>query len=108
LWWDNQLYPFTTYNGATLNIVKIKDQEIEIEVQNSHYLLRVKAEMVNQGQLHGPFENQMLSRVSESLDSRLELEFYKRRGDQLHRILKVSGQPAGVEANGRLEELIPR
>ena len=105
LWWDNQLYPFTTYNGATLSIVKIKDQEISIEVKNSRYLLRVKAEMANQGQLHGPFENQMLSRVSESLDSRLELEFYKRYDGQWPNIIKESGKPAGVEANGNLVEI---
>jgi len=105
LWWDNQLYPFTTYNGATLNRVKIKDQEIVIEVQNSHHLLRIKAEMANQGQLHGPFENQMLSRVSESLDSRLELEFFERSGNQLRNLLRITGEPAGVEANGKLEEL---
>jgi hypothetical protein len=49
----------------------------------------------------------MLSRVSESLDSQLELEFYKRNGGKWQDILKESGKPAGVEANGNLEEIAP-
>jgi hypothetical protein len=105
LWYNNQLYPFTTYNGSSLNKVEINDTVITIEVQNNKYLLRMIAQMHNQGQLHGPYQNQMLGHVSESLDSKIEIELYERQANRQQLLFSSPGEPAGVEANGKLEEL---
>jgi tocopherol cyclase len=106
LWWDGRLYPFTTYNGARLNRVSVTEKKIGFDVEKDRYLLRVSAEKSNQGQLHGPYQNQMLNHVSESLDSRLTLEFYEKDGESWQNIIRLSGEPAAVEANGRLEEIV--
>ncbi|UCF63964.1 MAG: hypothetical protein JSW33_15585 [bacterium] len=105
LWWDGRLYPFTTYNGARLNQVSVQEKQIDFEAESGKYLLRVKANRITQGQLRGPYQNQMLSHVSESLDSRLTLEFYEKRGSTMKEVLRISGEPAAVEANGKLKEI---
>ena len=106
LWWNNELYAFTTYNGSSLNEVQLINREIMFEVQNNNYLLRVRAEMVNQAQLHGPYDHQMLSHISESLNSKIKMDFFERKGDKLQLLLSSLGEPAGVEANGKLEEVV--
>jgi len=108
LWQEGRLYPFTTYNGARLNRLSVVDKHVVVEVEKSPFLLKVRAERRKQGLLHGPYGHQMLSHVSESLDSRLTLELYQKKGTAWKNLLRLSGEPAAVEANGKLEEIMDK
>jgi hypothetical protein len=106
LLWEEKLYRFTTYTGATLRQVSFNKNKIFFTVADTGYELRVKAVTDNQGQLHAPYDNQMVKRVSESLDSEISIEFYKMDGNNLSLIFKDQGSPASAEANGNLDLIL--
>jgi hypothetical protein len=102
----DRLYRFTTYNGAELKEVKVDREWVEVEVFDHRHRLQIKARRTEAGILHGPYENQMLNRVAESLSSTITISFYKmnRKGERL--LFTDRGDMAGLELNGALEQII--
>jgi hypothetical protein len=106
LFWDGKLYRFTTYTGAKLTQVTVKGCEISFSVNSSRYELRVKAVTGKQGHLDAPGDSQLLTRVSESLDSEIFLELYEKVGKNNYLKFKDHATPAAAEANGNLQLIL--
>ncbi len=99
---NGRLYRFTTYTGAEVNYLKIFKDEIRYEIEDKKHFLRVKIKRTEGGVLHGPYEKQMLERVSESLDAEIEINFSEKSGKT---IFEGIGIHAGLDVNGKLEEI---
>jgi len=106
LLWEGKLYRFTTYTGASLKQVSIRENEIFFTVADNRYELRVKAKTGNHGQLHAPYDNHMIQRVSESLDSEIVIEFYKKKRKKLELLLEDHTSVGSAEANGKLKLIL--
>jgi tocopherol cyclase len=102
----DRLYRFTTYNGAELRQVKADKERVEVVVFNRRQRLQIEARRTEAGTLHGPFENQMLSRVAESLSSTIAISFFETNGKGERLLFSGSGDMAGLEVNGALEQII--
>ena len=90
-------------NGSKLHFLKINEAKIEYSVENSSYLLNVIITRTAGGILHGPYNNQMLERVSESLDTQIELQLSERKTGKV--IFRDIGVHAGLDVNGKLDEI---
>ena len=103
---QNRIYRFTTYDGARLKQVTADQEWVEIEVADRKYRLQVRAKRTNAGTLHGPFDKQMLSRVAESLSAIAIVSFYQMNGKEERLLFSGSGDRAGLEMNGTLEQIL--
>jgi tocopherol cyclase len=101
---DSTLHRFTTYLGSRLSDVSIRETQVSFRVRNKTHVLAISAERKNSGVLHGPYERQMLKRVSESLDSVIRVRLSERNGKQKV-IFEGAGEHAGVDVNGTIEEI---
>lgn len=103
---NNQFYRFTTYNGAQLNYLKLDDCQVQLQVSDKKYLLNIEALRTEGGLLNAPYHQHMAMRISETLRSRVKIELFlkKKHGDQL--IFSGEGDPAGLDVNGKLIEII--
>ncbi len=103
---NGTLYRFTTYTGARLNYLKIDDDSVRLKVQNRKYRLTAIAKRNLGGILHAPYEMKMLKRVSESLNSTVDIRFIRISGKKEHLIFEGTGVAAGLDVNGNLQEII--
>jgi tocopherol cyclase len=104
LLYENKLYRFTTYTGAKLNYLKITDEEVEFEVYDKKHKIIANAKRTPGLVIHGPYDNQMIKTVSESLTSTIELSFLDNKTNEI--IFYGYGTNAGLDVNGTLEEII--
>lgn len=102
LYYNERLIQFTTYNGSKLEGLSVRENEINFTVENKSYKLFVNVLRSGEGILKGPYNNAMLSQVSESLNSTIYIELkHKSKGI----LFSGGGKPAGVDVNGKLEEI---
>ncbi len=103
---DGKLHRFTTYTGAKLNYLKLNDTHLQLEVTDRKYRLKIEAVRSNGGLLHAPYEMKMLQRVSETLSSQVKIDLYHVNKNENHLIFSGEGSPAGLDVNGKLEEIV--
>jgi len=108
LWLHNRMYRFATYTGAELDYVILRDDQVEILVKDRHFALRISAVRTSAGLLRAPYANRMLQRISESLNSSVSIELFQRSSQGERLIYRGTGEPAGLDVNGKLEEIIDR
>lgn len=101
---DGKLYKFTTYNGAILHCLKIDDDSALFEISDKKYYLKVSVKRTEGGVLHGPYQNEMTQRVSESLNAKVKVELTDKAAEKI--IFKDEGRNSGLDINGKLEEII--
>lgn len=108
LWHNDRLYRFTTYTGAKLTNLNLSNTQLHFQVNDRNFLLSVTAARIPGGRLHAPYSNNMLQRVSETLNSSVEIALFQRsrHGDSL--LYRGTGQPAALDINGKLEQIIDR
>ncbi len=103
LLYRGRLIRFTTYNRAKISELNISDQSVRFNVTDKRYLLRVEAERTEGALLQAPYQDHMLTRISESLNSRVYIRLYDRHGKLL---FQGHGEPAGLDVHGKLDEII--
>jgi len=103
---EDKLYRFATYTGAKLHYLCVDEKEIRFEISDRKYKIQIAAERTIGGQLHAPYENEMLERVSESLDGKVKIILTEKRYDKI--LFNGSGLHAGIEANGNLDEIVDK
>jgi len=103
---EDKLYRFATYTGAKLHYLCVDEKEIKFEISDRKYKIQITAERTIGGQLHAPYENEMLERVSESLDGKVKIILTEKRYDKI--LFNGSGLHAGIEANGNLDEIVDK
>lgn len=101
---NDNLYRFTTYNHSRLVSIKLNDNFVEIELANKNHILKLKAEKAQSTKLHAPYDNEMLQRVSESLDAKIEVLLINKSNKEI--LFEGIGTNAGLEINGNLSEII--
>lgn len=106
LYIDGKFYRFTTYNGAQLNSVKVNDFQVQIQVSNKKYFLKIESLRSEGGLLNAPYHEKMVTRISETLNSRVKIDLFRRAKDGFQLIFSGEGNPAGLDVNGRLSEII--
>jgi hypothetical protein len=99
---QGRLYRLTTYTKAKIKKIAISDTDIHIIITDRLHQLEVKAQRTEGGVLFGPDGQDFFQHISESLQSRLSVTFI-RDGKT---IFKGDGHPAGLELNGKLEEIV--
>jgi len=99
-----ELYKFTTYNNSKIVKFKKENHSIKIEVINKLYKLKVKADYSQGELLKGPFRNEMIKNVEESLDAKVEISLINRNNKNV--ITKDIGTHAGFELNGNITDII--
>ena len=103
-YFQEELYKFTTYNNSKIIGFKKEDNSIEIEVVNKNHKLIIKADY-NQGELlKGPFRNEMIKNVEESLDAKVEVALINLNDNKV--ITKDIGENTGFELNGSISDII--
>ena len=103
LLYDNNIYRFTTYNGAKLDKLNVDEDKIEIKIANKKYILEIDAKRTEGVDLPAPYLGEMTSRVNESLNSNINLKFYKKDSEI---IFSGTGRNAGLEFVGNVNELL--
>ncbi len=104
LYYKGNLFRLATYTGAELNHLKVKDDFIEFSVEDKNLLLEVTAERKESGMLHGPYENMMSERITESLSSEISIRLIDKENGKV--IMSDRGLCAGLDVNGKLEEIV--
>ncbi|HEX9972207.1 MAG TPA: tocopherol cyclase family protein [bacterium] len=105
---DNKLYRFTTYNGAQLNYLRLNEFQVQLQVSDKKYILNIEARRAEGGLLHAPYNKQMLTRISETLSSQVKIELFHRKKISNQLIFSGEGNPAGLDVNGMLKDIIDK
>lgn len=106
LWIKNQFYRFTTYNGAKLHYLKLTDARLHLQTSYRNLVLKLEALRTEGGLLNAPYRNQMTTRIAETLRSRVAIELYMQQKNDRQIIFSGEGNPAGLDVNGRLDDII--
>lgn len=103
---NGNLYRFTTYNGSKLDNLKLTDSRVQLQVSNRKFQLKIVARRTEGGLLNAPYHQQMLTRISETLISQVKVDLYQINKNENHLIFSGNGNPAGLDVNGKLEEIV--
>lgn len=101
---DGHLYRFTTYTAARLNYVHLTPNQVEVQVTDRNFRLKIEAAKAAGSLLHAPYEQQMVLRVAETLSSEVRVSLYHRPTDSL--IFAGYGQPAAMDVHGKLTKIV--
>lgn len=101
----DQLYRFTTYTGAKIDKIAISDDTVELTIIDRKHKLEITAYKSEGATLLAPYDENMLGRVSETLDSKILFKFYKKSGKNYNLIYESEGKHAGLEVTGDVKEL---
>lgn len=104
LWFDNQLYRFTTYNQTKLRKCSISKEDVNIILENKRYLLEVFAFREHATALAAPILGLMDGRIEESMTSSIEVKLTDKNSGLV--IFNDTGRNTGLEVAGNIEEII--
>lgn len=104
--YQGKLYRFATYTKADIKNLQVNDSKVNFIAFDKNYFLKITAERSGGGMLHAPYEMEMQNRVSQSLTGKISVEFGKKDESGTKLIYQGSGDHAGIEMNGDLNEII--
>ncbi len=92
-----KLYRFTSYNRAKIDCFTIDDGDnILLELVNKNYRLRIQTRAdAGTGLLYGPYKNEMIGNVKESLTAEIKVELVDKGPEKV--IFAGTGRNAGME-----------
>lgn len=99
-----KLYKFTTYNNSKIVKFKKEKKSIIIEVTNNKYKLKINTEYSKGALLKGPYRNEMIKNVEESLDAKIGISLIEKTNKKL--ITQDIGILAGFELSGNITEIV--
>jgi tocopherol cyclase len=98
--WEGTLYRFATYTGAQI-MAHQDGQELFVAFRDRTHRLEIHAHQAGGADLVSPISGTMTGKVNESMQSELEVRFYK--GNAL--LFEGRGHHAGLEVAGPVETL---
>lgn len=104
LWHEEKLYPFTTYNGTKIEMMRVNDSTVNWALRNGKYQLEVEATRAEGGLLLGPERENMHMRVDETLKSVIQAQLTDVRSGRV--IFEGTGRNAALEVVGDLSMII--
>jgi tocopherol cyclase len=100
---NGRLFRFATYTGALVRRLHVTDRTVEIDVSDRRHRLVIRAFRAYAGLLHAPYSSSMVSRIAESLASRVEVRLSLCQGGA--DLFRDVGDPAGMEVHGNIETI---
>ena len=94
---------FATYTGARISRVTLAGRSIEIDVEDGHHRLFLRALRSRDGTLLAPVDGAMDRRIAESIDAALRVRLEERSGAT---IFEGTGQNGGLEVVGNVTALV--
>lgn len=94
---NERLYRFATYTGARLEELSVNNNGVKVVVSNKKHVLELDAIKESGGELFSPNLGVMDGRISESLQSRINVRLYERSNRRKELILEDTGQNTGME-----------
>ena len=104
LWIKNKLIEFTTYNFSKLKRCNISDKQVEIEIENLQYILKVLVYRSKTATLAAPIQGFMDAKIDESMTSKIEVKLIEIKTNTI--LFNDVGKNAGCEVAGKYNVLI--
>lgn len=106
LLYKGKIHRFTAYNGAKVDKLTVNEDKIDVKIRNKKYILEVSAKREEGVDLPAPSLGEMTSKVNESLNSRINLKFYRKNKDKNVLLFFGTGRNGGLEFVGDINELL--
>ena len=101
-----KLHRFTTYTGASIEHIDVDKNTYRLCVRDRKYRLHLNASRSGGALLHAPYDKQMVERVAETMNSKIELRFEKVDGGEI--LFEGQGEHGCLEVQGDLDTIINR
>ena len=82
------------------------DTHVDWVVRNRHHRLKLRIQRSKSFSVYAPTRNDMSGRVAETMDAKIELQFFALERGQERLILEDSGRNAGLEVVGDIDRLL--
>jgi hypothetical protein len=99
-----KLHRFTTYTGASIESIDVDENTYRLCVRDRKYRLQLHARRAGGALLHAPYNKQMVERVAETMNSRIELRFERIKGGEI--LFEGQGEHGCLEVQGDLDTLV--
>jgi len=99
-----KLHRFTTYTGASIEHIDLDKNTYRLCVRDRKYRLQLHAKRTGGALLHAPYDKQMVERVAETMNSRIELRFERVKGGEI--LFEGQGEHGCLEVQGDLHTII--
>ena len=106
LLYNGKIHRFTKYNGTKICKLMVNADQIGVKLENRKSILEISAKKAKGVDLPAPSLGEMISRVNESLNSRVNVNFYMKNKDKNELIFSGTGRNAGLELVGGINELL--
>lgn len=103
---NGKIHRFTKYNGAKVCKLMVNTERIEIKLENRKSILEINAKRTEGVDLPAPSLGEMTAKVNESLNSKINVNFYMKNKDKTDSIFSGTGRNAGLEFVGNINELL--
>jgi len=81
---NNKIYHFATYRRTRLHLKITDDDKVEIHIDNRKHRFLIETSSNNAGLLKAPTKGSMDRRIAESIDARLKITMFDKKGQILH------------------------
>lgn len=105
LLYEGEIYRFTTYTGARISQPMVTKDSVTFTVVDRDYAIDIQARKTKSATLHSPVQGLMTGRIEESLDAKIGVNFYRRKGSGWEKKYEGIGTSAGLEVMGDMEEI---
>ena len=99
-----KLHRFTTYTGARIEHIDISKNKYHLCVRDRRYRLQLCAERSEGALLHAPYDKQMVERVAETMNSKIELRFERVGSPEV--LFEGLGEHGCLEVQGDLDTVL--
>ena len=106
LLYNNEIYKFTTYNGAKIKKLEVNENNIRIILNHKRLELQINADRAEGVDIPAPKLGEMTNTVNESLQSKIDIKLYKKDNNGKILLYSGTGRNAGLEFVGDLQELL--
>ena len=104
LYHEGEVYRFTTYTGAKVKKLKIREEDITMHFADKKKRLEIVAHKAKGVDLPSPVEGSMTGRILESITAEVEVKLIK-LGRKERVIFEGKGRNAGLDIGGKVEEI---
>lgn len=104
LWWKDRLIRFTTYNRSRLMRSHADLEKVNILLENPNYTLSIHVTRDHPTALASPILGLMEGRIEETMNAIIQLQLKDKKNGSI--LLEETGQHAGLEVAGKIEEIL--
>jgi tocopherol cyclase len=97
LLYNEELYKFTTYNGAKIEKLDVTKNNIKIILNHKHLKLQIDANRAEGVDIPAPKLGEMTNTVNESLQSKMDIKLFKKENKEKILLFSGTGRNAGLE-----------